>query len=82
MDRVKHEQDEEQQAFLSNSREDNSCSEEGPRKVSWALKHYLRIILEIGMAFTIVILIIRPFRNQMTLVSSPVPSSLSITRHL
>lgn len=82
MDRVKHEQDEEQQAFLSGSQEDSSCSEEGPRKSSWGLKEYLRLILEIGMAFTIVILSIRPFRNQLTLKSSPVPSSLSINFNL
>ena len=79
MDLVKHEQDEEQQAFLPNSREDNPSSEGGSRKAKSASKSYLRLILEILMAFTIVILFIRPFPDRRRLKPSPVPNSTFFT---
>jgi len=70
---VKHDQDEDQQAFLPKADDDNQLAEKGSRKATTASIHYLRLVLEIMMAFGIVILIVHPFPGIKAFKSSPVP---------
>lgn len=73
MDRVNHEQDEDQQAFLPKARQDIPFIETGSQKPGSPFKKYLRLGLEIVMAVVIVVLLIRPFPEKATTKSSPVP---------
>jgi hypothetical protein len=79
MDLVKLEQDEDQEAFLPEACEDISFSEKGSRKATPASKGHLRLIVEIVMAFVIVALLIRPFRDRKTVKPSPVPMCMFLT---
>jgi hypothetical protein len=79
MDLVKREQDEDQQAFLPEAREDISFSEKGSRRATSASKMHLRLILEIVMAFVVVVLLIHPFRDRKTVKPSPVPRCMFLT---
>ena len=77
MDFVKNEQDDDQEAFLPKAGEDVSFSDrEVSRKATSTLTKYLRAILEIAMAFMIVILFFRPFPDRRTGKPSPVPSCM------
>jgi hypothetical protein len=76
MNLTKREQDEDQQAFLPKTNGDVSLLEEGPRKPTSAFNSYLRLGLEIVMAFVIVVLFIRPFSDRKAVKPSPVPSCM------
>jgi hypothetical protein len=75
MNPIKHEHDEEEQiAFLPTSRpkesDDESVSETSPSR---RVRSYLRWIIEICMAITIVFLLLRPQRDSTSKRRSPVP---------
>jgi hypothetical protein len=78
MDIIKHEQEEDQQAFLPKTDEDFLFSDRGARKAISAWKSYMRLILEIMMAFVIVILFICTLSNRKTGKPSPVPRCMFV----
>lgn len=80
MDLIKREQDEDQRPFLSKVDEDDiSLSEDSSVKTTSVLKRYSRLILEILMAFTIVLVFFHPFLDRKTGRPSPVPTCTFLT---
>jgi len=65
---------EDQQAFLPKINEDVLFLENGSRKVMLTLKGCLRLILEVVMAFAIVVLFIRHYLDRTTITPSAVPT--------
>lgn len=77
----KHEQDEEQQAFIESASRQHEHAATPGNGISRALTRpptfYLRLLVELAMAVTIVVLLARPFSHngpcRSTVKSSPVP---------
>ena len=73
MGRIKHDQDEEQEAFILEASEDISSLEKDSQNLKSAWKSHLRSILEFMMASAIVILLIRSSVDMTAPKRSPVP---------
>jgi hypothetical protein len=80
MNLVPREQNEDQEAFLPKAHKAIPLSENGPPELIPALKAHLRLVIEIFMAFLILVLLAHPPGRQMTKPSA-VPTCMSLTRN-